>query len=170
MPSTRPRHHANSSRSLFQNPWMVAESTAAPPLHDSCPTPPKSTSYWPAFPTSLQLPTLERVRASISTSHPHLPVKVVKPDWGIHHSTATDWPSDSVPNLKATWLGHAVRTQVSSLLLTPNANTMLVCTFCFFSIRVLSSSSHVSRLDYKTNQLVSCSTPSSQSARDRLLG
>ena len=110
---------------------MVAESTAAPPLHDSCPpAPPKSTSYWPAFPTTLQLPTLERVRASISTHpHPHPPVKVVKPDWVIHHTTAIESPEDSVPNLKATWLGHAVRTQVSSLLLTPNADTVLACTF-----------------------------------------
>lgn len=106
--TTRPSHHANSSRSLFQNPWMVAESTAAPPPHDSRPPLRKSTTYWPAFPAGFQLPTLERVRASVSAPYPHPPVKVVKPDWGIHHPTATDSSSDNVPTLKATWLGHAV--------------------------------------------------------------
>ena len=111
-PATRPKHHANSSRSLFQNPWMAAESTAAPPsTRSSRPTPTarKSTlngNYWPAFPASLQIPTLERVRADAFASHPHPPVKVVKPDWGVR-STLTS--TDSEPSLKATWLGHAVR-------------------------------------------------------------
>ena len=125
--STRPRHHANASRSLFQNPWMTAESTAAPPPHAPRPTPPKSTAnYWPArsLSSSLQLPTLQCVRAS--ASHPHPPVKVVKPDWGVRcRSTTTSAdPSPSSdseqPNLKATWLGHAVRPAPAlSLSLSP---------------------------------------------------
>ena len=91
---------------------MAAESTAAPPAVSSHPTPRKSThngNYWPAFPSSFQLPTLERVRASAFASHPHPPVKVVKPDWGIR-STSTD----SESSLKATWLGHAVRLLAST--------------------------------------------------------
>ncbi|KAI9507310.1 Metallo-hydrolase/oxidoreductase [Russula earlei] len=96
MLSARPKHHANSSRSLFQNPWTVAESDAAPP-----------SDYWPVSLASLRLPafqgfpsiSIERVRAS--ESHPHPPIKVIRPDWG--HPTALS----SEPNLKATWLGHA---------------------------------------------------------------
>jgi len=169
-----PSHHANSSRSLFQNPWMVAESTAAPPPHDSRPTLRKSTSYWPGFPAGFQLPTLERVRASVSAPYPHPPVKVVKPDWGIHHPTATDSPSDTVPNLKATWLGHAVRPLVTSSPLCGLRSLMqYLCLYGSFfvpSTRVSSSSSRVSRLAHKMNLLASCSIPSSQSARGRLLG
>jgi len=113
MQPTRPKHHANSSRSLFQNPWMAAESTAAPPsTRSSHPPSRKSTlngNYWPAIPSSFQLPTLERVRAS--ASHPHPPIKVVNPDWGVR-STSNSNSTDSEPSLKATWLGHAVRLQV----------------------------------------------------------
>src|SRR5260221_14163009 len=109
MQPTRPKHHVNSSRSLFQNPWMAAESTAAPP-GSSYPTPRKSSNY--VFPSSFQLPTLERVRAPAVSSNPYPPVKVVKPDWGIR-STSTS--TDSEPSLKATWLGHAVRPQVAHL-------------------------------------------------------
>ena len=105
MQSTRPSHHANASRSLFQNPWTLADLT------------PSASNYLPAFPripTALNLSTLltklltipnlplERVRNS--GSHPHPPIQVVKPDWG--HSTRAAASSD--PNLKATWLGHAV--------------------------------------------------------------
>ena len=115
MQPTRPKHHANSSRSLFQNPWMAAESTAAPPPPSGSPHPTRGKStlngnYWPAFPSSFQIPTLERVRASAFASHPHPPIKVVKPDWGVR-STSTS--TDSEPGLKATWLGHAVRPQVA---------------------------------------------------------
>ncbi|KAH9968567.1 beta-lactamase superfamily domain-containing protein [Russula compacta] len=82
---------------------MVVESTAAPPSVSTS----RTSTYWPAFPANLHFPTftgipsipIERVRAS--ESHPHSPIKVVKPDWG--YSTATS----SEPNLKATWLGHA---------------------------------------------------------------
>jgi hypothetical protein len=102
MQSTRPSHHANASRSLFQNPWTLADLT------------PSASNYLPAYPTILNFSTLlaklltipniplERVRNS--GSHPHPPIKVVKPDWG--HSTRAAASSD--PNLKATWLGHAV--------------------------------------------------------------
>lgn len=163
MQSTRPKHHANSSRSLFQNPWMAAESTAAPPPGSSYPTPRKSTlnsNYWPVFPSSFELPTLERVRASAFTSNPHPPVKVVKPDWG-KRSTSTSTASE--PSLKATWLGHAVRPQVAPIL----AFTLMPCSH---TPRVTSSSSRVLRPAHKTNPLASCSTPSSQSALARLLG
>ena len=105
---------------------MAAESTAAPPsTRSSRPTPTarKSTlngNYWPAFPSSFQIPTLERVRADEFASHPHPPVKVVKPDWGVR-STSTSTSTDSEPSLKATWLGHAVRLQLvpSSFTLIP---------------------------------------------------
>ncbi|KAI0289145.1 beta-lactamase superfamily domain-containing protein [Russula brevipes] len=91
-------HHANASRSRFQNPWMVAESTAAPPSDP--------TTYWPAFPTfpSISVPSISIERVRPSESHPHPPVKVIKPDWGRRRSTAS---AASEPNLKATWLGHA---------------------------------------------------------------
>ncbi|KAH9954713.1 beta-lactamase superfamily domain-containing protein [Russula dissimulans] len=84
----RPTHHVISSRTLFQNPWTVSESNAAPPSDQTQYT----STYWPA---SLA----KRVRES--EFHPHPPVKVVKPDWG-HSKT----PSPE-PNVKATWLGHA---------------------------------------------------------------
>ena len=62
------------------------------------------------FLSSFQVPTLERVRASASTPHPHPPVKVVKPNWGVR---LTPTLTDSEPSLKATWLGHVVRPQVA---------------------------------------------------------
>ena len=101
----RPTHHVVSSRTQFQNPWMVSESSAAPPSDQTQDT----SNYWPASLASLRLPTfpslpsisIERVRES--ESHPHPPVKVVKPDWGRSGSPSPE------PNVKATWLGHAVR-------------------------------------------------------------
>jgi len=97
----------------FKNPRMAAESTTARPSSSLHPTPPKSTlnsHYWPAFPSSFQIPTLERVHASVLASHPHPPVKVVKHDWGIR-STSTS--TNSEPSLKVTWVGYAVRPQVA---------------------------------------------------------
>ena len=113
MQSTRPTHHANTSRSLFQNPWTLTDLTSS------------TSTYLPAFPNTLSLSTflsipnipLERVRDSIS--HPHPPVKVVKPDWG----NSTSNPASSTPNLKATWLGHAVR-HSSPLLASRHYNTL----------------------------------------------
>ncbi|KAH8977571.1 Metallo-hydrolase/oxidoreductase [Lactarius akahatsu] len=113
---TRPSHHANASRSLFQNPWpgMTVDpnpdSTLPPPPlpppenHDSdsdtSPTPTDGTMA-PASPSTagLALPiSIERVRA-LDPRPPHPPIKVIKPDWGRRSSTAA--------SLKATWLGHA---------------------------------------------------------------
>ena len=109
MQSQRPPHHANHSRSQFQNQWTLAETTPS--------TSTTSTYWWPTFSAGLNLSTLstfltnpsislERVRNS--EIHPHPPVKVVEPDWG--HSTSTSTAaSSSQLNLRATWLGHAVR-------------------------------------------------------------
>jgi hypothetical protein len=106
MQSRRPPHHAHHSRSLFQNRWTPAEAT---PSTSTTPT------YWPAFSAGLNLstistfltnPSISLVRVRSSEIHPHPPVKVVKPDWG--HSNATG-PSSEPPDLRATWLGHAVR-------------------------------------------------------------
>src|SRR6267154_3233823 len=101
-----PPHHANLSRSLFQNPWTLPDTT-----------PSTSTStYWPAFSAGLNLstistfltnPSISLVRVRNSEIHPHPPGKVVKPDWGHLTSSA----ASSEPNLRATWLGHAVRKQ-----------------------------------------------------------
>ncbi|KAI0279568.1 beta-lactamase superfamily domain-containing protein [Russula aff. rugulosa BPL654] len=107
MQSQRPPHHANHSRSQFQNQWTLAETTPS--------TSTTSTYWWPTFSAGLNLSTLstfltnpsislERVRNS--EIHPHPPVKVVKPDWGHSPSTSTA-TSSSQPNLRATWLGHA---------------------------------------------------------------
>jgi hypothetical protein len=98
MQSTRPAHHANASRSLFQNPWTLTDST------------PSTSTYWRAFlatlnpSTFLTIPNISLERARNFESYPHIPVKVVKPGWG--HSTFTAASPD--PILKATWLGHAV--------------------------------------------------------------
>ena len=146
----------------FKNPRMAAESTTARPSGSPHPTPPKSTlnsNYWPAFPSSFQIPTFERVRASALASHPHPPVKVVKPDWGIR---STSISTDSEPSLKVTWLGHAVRPQVA-----PSAFTL---TPLLAYIKVSSSSSRASQPAHKAGPLASCSTPSSRSALARLLG
>ncbi|KAN0120837.1 Metallo-hydrolase/oxidoreductase [Russula decolorans] len=99
-----PPHHANLSRSLFHNPWTLADTT-----------PSTSTStYWPAFSAGFNLstistfltnPSISLVRVRNSEIHPHAPVKVVKPDWG--HSTSTSTVASSEPILRATWLGHA---------------------------------------------------------------
>jgi hypothetical protein len=148
MQSTRPTHHANASRSLFQNPWTLTDSI------------PGTSTYLPAFPNTLNLSTfltipnipLERVRNSIS--HPHPPVKVIKPDWG----NSTSNSASSNPNLKATWLGHAVR-RSSPFSVPHHFNTLF-----FLFPRVSSSSFRVLLEVQSTSHLASCSIPSSQSA------
>jgi len=68
---------------------------------------------FPPVSTSTFLTNPSLVRVGNSRIHPHPPVKVFKPDWG--HSTS----ASSEPNLRATWLGHAVRcsrTRCSSTL------------------------------------------------------
>jgi hypothetical protein len=156
MQPTRPEHHANASRSLFQNPWMLADSTQS-----------TSTSYWPAFPdlsTFLSVPSISLERVPKSESSPHQPIKVVKPDWG--HSTSTAASSCSETNLKATWLGHAVchsRPPHRS-----NGTTSNTCSFSY--PRVSSSSSRVSLQAQMMSRPASCSTPSSQTAPALLRG
>jgi len=123
---------------------------------------PSNSNYWPAFPSSFQIPTLERVRASAFTCHPHPPVqdiKVVKSDWDIC-STSTSTVSE--PSFKATWLGHPVRLQVVLSSFTP---TPLLA-----YIKVSSSSSRASQPAHKADPLASCSTPSSRTALACLLG
>jgi hypothetical protein len=97
-PSPNPEHHANDTRTLFHNPWMVAESTAAPPSNS---TQSAASSYRAAL-SGLRLPSISLQRVGTSDTRPHPPVKVVKPDWG-------NLANISEPNVKATWLGHAVR-------------------------------------------------------------
>ena len=92
-----PEHHANFTRSLFKNPWLLGPSN-----------PTVTQGTFPYWPSSLTIPfpsvSIQRVRTGTPPhSHPPCrPVKVVKPDWG-HSATIRE------PNLKATWLGHAVR-------------------------------------------------------------
>jgi len=98
-----------------------------------------STTYWPAFSARLNLSTLltnpiislERVRKY--EIHPHPPVKVVNPDWG--RSTLTT--AFSGPNLKATWLGLAVRRSSTSRGSPP----LITQVFLFSFVPSVSSSS-----------------------------
>ena len=157
-PQRPPPHHANFSRSLFQNPWMLA---------DTSPSTSKST-YWPAFSASVNLSTISTfltnpgislVRVNKSEIHPQPPVKVVKPDWGHLNSTAA--PSE--PNLRATWLGHAVRRSRPATA-EPVVAQCFILTQRFFLTRVSSSSFREPQRAKMKNHLESCSTPSSQTA------
>jgi hypothetical protein len=144
MQSQRPPHHAHHSRSLFQNRWTPAEAT--PSTSSTAP------SYWPAFSAGLNLSTISTlltnpgislVRVRNSEIHPHPPVKVVKPDWGHSTSTSTATAASSQPpeDLRATWLGHAVRVAADSD--PPAAAQPVVTHRFFFSPRVSSSSFRV---------------------------
>jgi hypothetical protein len=82
----RPSHHANSIRTLFQNPWDDV-------IRDSSPAP---TRQW-SFPEISDIP-IEWAKQH--PEHPHKPVEVIKPNFGND--------STKFGNLKATWLGHAV--------------------------------------------------------------
>ena len=105
--------------------------------------------------TFLRNPSISLVRVRNSEIHPHPPVKVVKPDWG--HPTLN--AASSEPNLRATWLGHAVRrssTRSGALLsiqyhFSPRASEFSS------SFRVLAQAQMKSRP-------ASCLTPSSQTA------
>ena len=149
-----PPHHANHSRSLFHNPWTLPDTITST----------STTTYWPSFSAGLNLstistfltnPNISLVRVRNSEIHPHPPVKVVKPDWG--HSTSTVRSSE--PNLRATWLGHAVRRSRTPLQLHSYS---LLMTHHF--PRVSSSSFRVPRQAQMKNRLASCSTPSSRMA------
>ncbi|KZS91257.1 Metallo-hydrolase/oxidoreductase [Sistotremastrum niveocremeum HHB9708] len=80
--SERPSHHANSSATLFRNPWEEPEET--------------SFSNW-QLPTAPGWPGLPFEWAKEFAQHSHKPVEVVKPTFGSERSDA----------VKATWLGHA---------------------------------------------------------------
>jgi hypothetical protein len=145
-----PLHHANLSRSLFHNPWTLTDTTLST----------STSTYWPAFSAGLNLstistfltnPSISLVRVGNSEIHPHAPVKVVKPDWG--HSTST--AASSEPNLRATWLGHAVRRSQPAA-----AQPVLTHQLS----RVSSSSFRVPQQAQMKTRLASCSTPSSQTA------
>ena len=152
----RPPHHANLSRSLFQNPWMLADTTQST----------SKSTYWPAFSASanfstistfLTNPGISLVRVNKSEIHPQPPIKLVKPDWG--HSNLTTAPSE--PNLRATWLGHAVRRSrpATAQFVVARCTTL---TQRFFPSRVSSSSFRVLQQVKMKNHLASCSTPSSR--------
>ncbi|KAI0042728.1 Metallo-hydrolase/oxidoreductase [Auriscalpium vulgare] len=102
----RPAHHADDTRTLFQNPWNIVETDAAPPTGN---TGPQGRTVRRAFTLPLPaLPSLPAISdiplefARAHPAHPHPPVKVVKPDWGATKSSGRPEPS-----VKATWLGHA---------------------------------------------------------------
>jgi hypothetical protein len=147
-----PPHHANLSRSLFHNPWTLADTT-----------PSTSTStYWPAFSAGFNLstistfltnPSISLVRVRNSEIHPHAPVKVVKPDWG--HSTSTSTVASSEPILRATWLGHAVRHSRTRCSSTRTDAPLS---------RVSSSNFRVPQQARMKSRLASCLTLSSQTA------
>lgn len=82
--SERPSHHANSSATLFRNPWEEPQET--------------SFSNW-QLPTAPGWPGLPFEWAKEFAQHSHKPVEVVQPTFGTERSDA----------VKATWLGHAVR-------------------------------------------------------------
>jgi hypothetical protein len=146
--SQRPPHHANASRSLFQNPWTLAETTLGT----------STSTYWPAglnlstIFTFVTNPGVSLARVRNSEIHPHPPVKVVKPDWG--YSTSTSAAASSEPNIRATWLGHAVRSQPTRCSSTRRDALS----------RVSSSSFRVLQLAQMKSRLACCSTPSSQTS------
>lgn len=82
--TNRPSHHANSTGTLFQNPWDAVEE-------------PSNYRPWELPPGMLNFP-IEW--AQEHPDHPHKPVEVVKPDFALD---STDFSA-----VKATWLGHAV--------------------------------------------------------------
>ena len=140
MQSPRPPHHAHHSRSLFQNRWTPAEAT---------PNTSTTSTYWPAFSAGLNLstistfltnPSISLVRVRNSEIHPHPPVKVVKPDWGHSASTAG---SSQPPDVRATWLGHAVRVAEPTRARCSNSTRSDAPPFLFFFFRVSSSSFRV---------------------------
>lgn len=96
MGDTRPSHHANSSVSLFKNPWVEPKG-----LLES------GQGILNNFPLAF---------AKLLHDHPALPVKVIKPDWG------EDEPNEG--RVKATWLGHAVsQTGTPFKAINPNGSS-----------------------------------------------
>ncbi|THH05324.1 hypothetical protein EW145_g4881 [Phellinidium pouzarii] len=90
---TLPSHHANTSKTLFQNPWGIPEEPDENAASSS-----SSTLSWlwslPAYLTSLPIEWAKDI-----TGYTQSITKVVKPDF---HKSAADKNT-----VKATWLGHA---------------------------------------------------------------
>lgn len=118
--ASRPAHHANASRTLFQNPerWRVPEETddnavsiseaaTAAATYNSENVPSAATAggalAWlrniPAMAASLPI-----AWAQDMSAHVNVLTKVVKPDFGRGKAKA-EGKSDG---MRATWLGHAV--------------------------------------------------------------
>ena len=99
----------------------------------------------------------------ISSTNPKFthnrPVKLVKPDW--RHSNVIVSPFE--PNLRATWLGHAVRRSRPAAA-QPVVAWCTVSTQRFPTPRVSSSSFLIPQQAKMRNHLSSCSTPSCQIA------
>jgi hypothetical protein len=133
-PMRRKSHHANDSRSLFQNPWtqttVEPSQSPTPPLpeiHDSDSdanstpdnilTPTLSSSPvtflgLPSlpFPTSLRFPSLGSTARAIPISIERVRALECQPPHPPVKVVKPDWGRDSSASssLKATWLGHAV--------------------------------------------------------------
>jgi hypothetical protein len=143
-PMRRKSHHANDSRSLFQNPWMQTtvepSQSSTPPLpetHDSdsdanstsdnaltpaLPSSPVTFLGLPSlpFPTSLRFPSLMSISGSTARTIPISFERVRALECQPPHPPVKvvkpDWgqPSSASTSLKATWLGHAVRPVLNS--------------------------------------------------------
>ena len=100
--SFKPAHHANNSKSLFLNPWSLPLPNDTDNDADSEVQSLQNSNSFSWFP-NLSRFSLNLEWARQHPDHPHKPVKVIKPDFGSDHSNASD--------IKATWLGHAVRFQ-----------------------------------------------------------
>jgi hypothetical protein len=105
--SSRPSHHTNDTKSGFRNPWNISETK--PGIEQGNDTNNASSasnfnvSNW-MLPSMISqgLASFPLEWAKEHKDHPHPPVKVVKPSFGM----AT---SERMTNqLTATWLGHAV--------------------------------------------------------------
>jgi hypothetical protein len=86
--SSQPAHHASKTANSFQNPWMQPKGLL------------ESGQVLSQFPLAFE----KRLEASHIT-----PTKVITPDFGGDKSSGEA--------IKATWLGHAVRSKLSSLRL-----------------------------------------------------
>src|ERR1700761_5184896 len=90
----RPPHHANTEGTLFRNPWDDKERDGSSFSISSLPRFLKD--GWAEFPLEW---------AKEHTDNPHKPVTVVNPTFGL----GLTGKEDRGKEIKATWLGHAVR-------------------------------------------------------------
>ena len=185
---TRPSHHANASRTLFQNPWTQTTNSTPPgtPLpknYDSdsdtsstpnsasasaSPSSPVAFLGLPSLPTALRLPSISSIVSgsgafAIPISIERVRALEPRPPHPPIKVVKPDWGrhSSSTTSLKATWLGHAVRAAFP-------LSVEVLAHFFFISPRVFSSSSRV--VVPPTSRLVSCSILSSPTALARLPG